>query len=75
MRAAPVRSRCLAGAAARPAAVCGLAVDSERFLGSALDRCPWALRKIAAARLEMTLAAAVRLPRAALGGAKEIVQT
>ena len=52
IRAAPVRSRCLAGAAARPAAVCGLAVGCERFLGAALDRCTWALRKIAAARLE-----------------------
>ena len=32
--------------------MCGLAVGCERFLGAALDRCTWALRKIAAARLE-----------------------
>ena len=50
IRAAPVRSRCLAGAAARPAAVCGLAVGCERFLGAALDRCTWALRKRGATR-------------------------
>ncbi len=46
------RARQGEGAAARPAAVCGLAVGCERFLGAALDRCTWVLRKIAAARLE-----------------------